>query len=102
MGALHPEIQPGQKGDARILCARCRTEADTAGHRFWRCPATRALRDQMFPNGIPLRAPIVLTRFGVVPAGYSKHEAQCIQRYLVKAVRATSVFTANTQLQVQV
>ena len=90
MGALRPEIQQAHMGHERIRCSRCHTEADTAGHRFWRCPATHALRNRMLPQGVPDGTHVVLTRFGVVPSGTDKHFARCIQKFLVAAVKATS------------
>ena len=96
MGALHPEIQRDRVGADRIQCARCQLEADTAGHRFWRCPATRHLRDHLLPADIDAtRLPEVLTRFGVATAGMSRALTQQIQRYMIAAVRATSVVTST-------
>ena len=90
MGAMRPEIQAHQRGAARILCARCHREADTSGHRFWRCPATQHLRDSMFPAGVPHDLSVVMTRFGVAPTGADRQIAQSIQKYLIAVVRATS------------
>ena len=90
MGAMRPEIQAHQRGAARILCARCRREADTSGHRFWRCPATQHLRDSMFPAGVPHDLSVVMTRFGVAPTGADRQIAQSMQKYLIAVVRATS------------
>jgi hypothetical protein len=92
MGALRPEINKSEHGAARILCARCAGEADTSGHRFWRCPATQPLRTQLLPPGLQIHLlPTVLTRFGVATEGLCLQTVQAIQRYLIAVVRATSV-----------
>ena len=67
MGALRPEIQQAQTGHERIRCSRCHTEADTAGHRFWRCPATHALRNRMLPQGVPEGTHVVQALINVLP-----------------------------------
>ena len=76
---------------------RCRLEADTAGHRFWRCPSTAHLRHRMLPTGFREDAlPAICTRFGVATSDVDPNLMHTVQRYMIAAVRATSVVRAAT------